>query len=105
LVLPRKFYATGVRVARAGATQIAREQKRLIAAVKKSAQAEPAVAVNGMSAGADQAVCTFSVEAADVGHAVMIALAVVQAAQDSGWSWDGWHLAGAVVTAALESSG
>jgi hypothetical protein len=72
---------------------------------KAAVQAEPAVIGRGVSGDADGAVCAFSVEAADVGRAVMIALAVVRAAQDSGWSWDGWDLAGAAITAALESSG
>ena len=104
-ILPRHLYDTKVHVARAGAIRTAAEQRRLASAIRKSVQAEPAVIGRDVSADADGAVCAFSVEAADVGRAVMIALAVVRAAQDSGWSWDGWDLTGVAITAAVESGG
>jgi hypothetical protein len=104
-VLPRYTYRTEVRVAPTGAViPTPAERRRLVSAIRKAVQAEPAIIRRDMRADADGAVCAFSVEAADIGRAIVIALAVVRAAQDSGWSWDGWDLAGAAITAALEPS-
>jgi DNA-binding GntR family transcriptional regulator len=98
---PRRLFRVDVAVARpAGATRRDGEEEALLAAIEAAEPASPAVAgLSSAGAGDDTVVICLDVIAVSPARAAEIAEDVIWSARGDAWSWDGWDLAGASVSA------
>lgn len=97
---PRRLFQVDAEIGRpADVPRRPGESSALEAAVKAAARADPAVRGAGAATNAAAASVSLDVIAVSPARAADIAEGLVWSVDDDTWSWDGWDLPGASVTA------